>query len=998
MPVIKRLHLLAIAVLFLSVVESIFGTQDDWSVKVPSPPSAKVQLQYGYTFFDYQSSFDQAQVGLTAPINRQTSIGVYGFIPMAYDYTMRVRYSEMIVRFEMLTDKGLRLPYVMPGFDQKCVADWLPGCVSQWNHEGIDYQVGVLMVPNDPLPVDVYQVVIKNNSDRMQKAALAVTLDCAPTTKLKGNLISDRSMPLCVMDPVAPVETIWRDSGCVNPRANPSVPWHPGATVSWPNREFLSCRISWYGEPIEYLLKTKPNESLQVFLGYQTPSNTLCAEVLASIEGDLQTQTALTPFVAGSTNLENDRRVLRFVGKDQDGDGYIKVSTQSTENFQQRVLLSAIKAYENDAEVTVENITKGEDLPQARHDINVGADAPSQINLKSVGRDPTVHSLRILYCPELQPGEEKTYTLKMPAVNRPEPGFCSSVPHAFETGESWKHMFVPRYPDNSDPLACDLPQGTDRKQFALYGPHPERVWEKQLKAVQKHNWDSALETTQKYWDEFLAEGAIFQTPETLVNNVFKHQVAILSLHRIKWDPYNYCVGVDGPEFYWDHSPRSSCYEYLAWDWVGRPKMSRPMLDTWLTPRSKLPENRWGSGQWDDGSELYDGAWQTRVIQWDAQGQTLWAITEHYLLHRDKKWLGDNYVVIAKGGDWIIRMLEAERKRIGDPAIPGWGLLYAEGHGEPPIGGGHSFYSNAFAVLGLRRCAMVARELGKSEDAERFAREAELLQETLNRAIGASFVRMGDFVGSIPASVELDFSMKGNNQLISDFCGALIWPCRAINPIDPLTNALFSYREDEGRRTGGLLTWPYIFVEQGVAYIHRGQPERSVDLFYTYLSNAGGTYDWGECLSLQRQYDEFDPPRTGLSDNGESPHTWATALFIEWFRQMLLLENGDQLHLAPATPRKWLAQTRPIVVQDAPTYFGPVFYRLQADPDQTTIRGEVKLDPKRKPQKLLIHIRGPGGRGLQSVKLNGKSWDSFHGDTIIVPEPPNQITLEVKYGR
>ena len=58
----------------------------------------------------------------------------------------------------------------------------------------------------------------------------------------------------------------------------------------------------------------------------------------------------------------------------------------------------------------------------------------------------------------------------------------------------------------------------------------------------------------------------------------------------------------------------------------------------------------------------------------------------------------------------------------------------------------------------------------------------------------------------------------------------------------------------------------------------------------------------------------------------------------------------------------------------------------------------KPAPKRKPKKLLIHIRGPGGRGLSSVRLNGNTWDAYYSDTIVVPEPESNIYLNVKYAQ
>lgn len=166
--------------------------------------------------------------------------------------------------------------------------------------------------------------------------------------------------------------------------------------------------------------------------------------------------------------------------------------------------------------------------------------------------------------------------------------------------------------------------------------------------------------------------------------------------------------------------------------------------------------------------------------------------------------------------------------------------------------------------------------------------------------------------------------------------------------------------------------------------------------HRYVDNASGTHDWGECMRLEMTFPEFDPPKVGVQGTGDDPHGEACANYVNFLRNMMLHEEGHTLHIAPAIPRRCLAQPKAVGVEDAPSHFGKVTYSLTADRDRTTIRGDVKLDPKRRPPKLLIHVRAPGGQGLKSVVLNGENWDTFSGDEIIVPKPPSRIVLEAKY--
>ena len=608
---------------------------------------------------------------------------------------------------------------------------------------------------------------------------------------------------------------------------------------------------------------------------------------------------------------------------------------------------------------------------------------------------------RLRYEPEFAPGETKKYLIKFPAIDRKEPATCGYWPRPYDTKESWKGPLAStgRHPENKSPFGREIPIGTDPDEFAAFGPKPRSLWAKQVQSARNMNWGQAVDRLQDFWDNYLAQGARFIVPEESIVNLYKHQIAILSTFVLQWTPHEEYMQMLGPDFYWEYCTRDNSYVHIAWDVAGFKEMARKLMNTTLTPKSKLPVSRYPFGQWDDGSDEYEGAWQTRGTQWDSQGQTLRNITTHYLLTGDKQWLAEHYDAIVKGGDWIIRRIKMEKERLGDSTHPGYGMMPLAGQ-EPPIGSGHSFYVNAYALLGLRRCAIVAEDMGQLEDVARFQAAAEELDQAFQAAVELGFVRFNTFNGTITPSPEDGLAGRKAQHRVSyltDFGGAMVWPTEALSPHHPLMNGFYHYQAKRGSTTGGLMEWPYVYTDLGVSYIRRGEPDRAVDLFYAYVANATGTNDWAECMQFDITFDEYTPPKVGLRGTGDSPHGEACGNYINFLRNLMLHEEGETLHIAPATPRKWLAQSHsPVGVENAPSFFGPVTYHLTADPDQTTIRGDIKLDRKRKPSRLLIHIRGSGGRGIASVKLNKKNYNAFHGDTIIVSQPSHNIKCEVKY--
>jgi hypothetical protein len=380
-------------------------------------------------------------------------------------------------------------------------------------------------------------------------------------------------------------------------------------------------------------------------------------------------------------------------------------------------------------------------------------------------------------------------------------------------------------------------------------------------------------------------------------------------------------------------------------------------------------------------------------QWDGQGQVFWSISEHYLMTADRQWLTKHYDSIKRGAEWICNMRLQMREKIKDSNNPLYGLMPAGAMEGPGVNQGNSVYLDTWCLKGLRDATLLAREAGQSADAQRFGREADDYQQVLDRAIQKSFIRFNDFAGTIPDAVLSSSTATWSHA-------AMIYPTQTISPHDPMITGWLRFREKEGGTIGGLMLWPYIGAELGLAYIKRGDYDKSCDLFYTYIANASGTLEWGEEQYLSEHGRDPRYPKEmipkGIVGHGESPHLWATAFYIQWLRQMMLHEEGDALHIAPAIPRKWLAQPKSVGVENAPSHFGRVTYHLQADPDRTTLRGDVQLDPNRKPAKLIIHVRGPGGRGLSSVKLNGKVWDAFAGDQIIITKPPVKFDIEAKY--
>jgi hypothetical protein len=126
------------------------------------------------------------------------------------------------------------------------------------------------------------------------------------------------------------------------------------------------------------------------------------------------------------------------------------------------------------------------------------------------------------------------------------------------------------------------------------------------------------------------------------------------------------------------------------------------------------------------------------------------------------------------------------------------------------------------------------------------------------------------------------------------------------------------------------------------------------------------------------------PQSGYIFNEHAVHgppdkIFEEAAFLERFRNLLVMEQGDVLWRARATPRAWLMQGRKIAVNNAPTHFGPLAYEIVSDVDHGKINATVKLPARKVPARIVLRFRHPKAAPIKSVTVNGQRWKGFNKD-------------------
>jgi len=465
----------------------------------------------------------------------------------------------------------------------------------------------------------------------------------------------------------------------------------------------------------------------------------------------------------------------------------------------------------------------------------------------------------------------------------------------------------------------------------------------------------------------------------------------------------------------------------ALDHLGLHQVAADCLDLWL-------EN-----QKPDGALALD----TDAERNHALGQLVlpWVMAEHYRLSGDRDWLQRQKPRLHAAVDWIIRRRRAtlvdtltpedqERIRRGQRPHPGLQAPLAAGDG-----GGRAFIlADVCGYQSVRLMADALAEidvpLGRSLAAEADAYR-EVLLPVVEAAVAASpvlraqdglyrhylpqgFADRGPLYLQEPAgsnvhrhwgsyfsdlavpSVGIDFLLRG----------------RALSLDTPWLDEVFDLYEDHF-----IYDHPWYHVR-----IPGFRPERDWDRlggwcyqspyerlpeYYLLADDIPNFLRAWQRRCVADMYFVGDPFGDDTrEDYMFKEHTWFNvydkqqnrSAFLSNFRNLLVMEQGETLWLARATPRHWLEQGKKISVKNAPTYFGPVAYEIVSDVDNGKINATVELPSRKAPQEVVLRFRHPKSAPIKGVTVNGKPWTSYDKDkeTITLKDLTGTVAVTAQY--
>ena len=466
----------------------------------------------------------------------------------------------------------------------------------------------------------------------------------------------------------------------------------------------------------------------------------------------------------------------------------------------------------------------------------------------------------------------------------------------------------------------------------------------QVAVLRSAKFDEYLQRTVSFWQEIFRSGIDISLPEEKVVNTFRANLVYDLIARNKVDS-SYIQKVN--EFQYDAFwLRDASFIVRMYDVSGYHMFASQCLD--FFPRWQQP----------DGNFVSQGG------QYDGWGQTLWAYGQHFRITRDRAFAAGVLPAIRRAVDWL------HTARAGDPMH----LVPVTTPGDNENISGHVTGHNFWALVGLSNAIALAEGLGEKNDAVSFRREYDDLRSTLVKRLKTV---TSPTKGYIPPGLD---SLGGNDwgNMLS------VYPEIILDPFDPMVTATLNAtraKYQEGIMTYGAGQWlhHYLTMKNTETEIIRGEQHQAIEELYAMLVHTSATHAGFE----------FSIVPWGTRDFGMnlSPHGWFSAKFRTLLRNMMVREQGDQLHLLSCVSPEWIMEGKTVSVHRAPTNFGRIDFDLRCDQGKAVLT--LKTQFVERPQEVVLHI--PWFMNVHSVMVEGENLN-VRNNAVVLPKGAASVEI------
>ena len=367
---------------------------------------------------------------------------------------------------------------------------------------------------------------------------------------------------------------------------------------------------------------------------------------------------------------------------------------------------------------------------------------------------------------------------------------------------------------------------------------------------------------------------------------------------------------------------------------------------------------------------------------DSHGELIYLAASYLRYSGDRATVEAVWPHVVKAADYIDtlrRQRRTEEYRSGEKALY-FGLLPEsishEGYSSRPV---HSYWDDFFGIRGLADAAWLARELGKADEARRFAAsETEMRADVLASIRRVIAEKKLDF---IPGSADLgDFDATSTTIALDPGGEHANLPAAELARTFEIYWERFQKRAATRRAAGNEYT-PYEWRVAG-SFVRLGRRDRAQALFDFFMADRRppGWNHWAEVVWNEPRMPRFI---------GDMPHGWVGSDFLRSFLDLFAYEGaGGSLVLGAGLPPSWIRAAGGAAVRGLRTPFGT----LDVSVAQEGADVRFRIGGTAKPPGGFV-VEWPLEGRPSDVLVNGRPIARVLSGRVTVPSSPAEILMQ-----
>ncbi|MGA8628907.1 MAG: hypothetical protein WBL41_10685 [Terracidiphilus sp.] len=454
-----------------------------------------------------------------------------------------------------------------------------------------------------------------------------------------------------------------------------------------------------------------------------------------------------------------------------------------------------------------------------------------------------------------------------------------------------------------------------------------------ITAIDDATFDESKARVTAFWNGIFTEGMQIDLPEEKAVDTFWASLVYDLIARDHIGP-DYIQTVNKLHYH-EFYLRDGADIVHSYDVTGYPQIAKQDLEFFA--KSQKP----------------DGNFLSQPQQYDGWGEAVWGYAQQYRMTHDKEFAEWALPQIGRAVEWL------HQARATDPLH----IIPASDVRDNEYVPGHLTGYNFLALSGLKLAVEMARETGHRDLAQSWQAEYDDFHLAFFKVLDAQAAAHNGYIP--PALDGKEGGYDWGNLLGVDYEPIL-------DPHDPRVTA--TLKATQAKYAEGIMTYAdgeflhhYLTIKNTLTETIRGDQEQAVKELYAILLHTSSTQAGFE-YKIQPWGDR------NFGDN-LSPHGWFAAEYRTLLRNMLVREQGNELHLLSVVSPAWIGKGRAISVRQAPTKFGTMAFTLDQPQDGVAVL-HLNAAFSEPPEAIVVHL--PWFATLQSAVADGKPVQAANG--------------------